>query len=138
MKQIKQFFLKGESPTLSFPCEYRYNAVTETITCVHSNRVEEVYYVKLTWVKVVQKSLQLMDNTVCQLNVYVDNNDLLSCGGRISNTNVPYPVDTNVFKTSSGRLTKVTTSYDQIRRRRDVWQKTSDLQRFEDVRSTTS
>ena len=35
------------------------------------------------------------------------------------------PADTDVFKTSSGRLKKVTTSYDQTRRRHDVWKKTS-------------
>ena len=41
--------------------------------------------------------------------------------------------DTDVFKTSSGRLEKVTTSYDQARHRQDVWKKTWDLQRLEDV-----
>ena len=44
-----------------------------------------------------------------------------------------YPADTDVFKTSSGRLKKVTTSYNQTRRRHDVWKKTSDLRRLEDV-----
>ena len=48
------------------------------------------------------------------------------------------PVDTDVFKTSSGRLKKVTTSYDQTRRRQDVWKKRSDLRRLEDVIFTTS
>ena len=67
-------------------------AVTETITCVQSNRVEEVHYVKLIWVKVVQKSLQLMNNSVRQFNVFVDNNGLLCCGGRINNANVLYNV----------------------------------------------
>ena len=43
------------------------------------------------------------------------------------------PADTDVFKTFSGRLKKVTTSYDQTRRRYDIWKKTSDLRRFEDV-----
>ena len=47
-------------------------------------------------------------------------------------------MDTDVFKTSSGRLKKVTTSYDQTRRRHDVLQKTSDLRRLEDVRFTSS
>ena len=42
------------------------------------------------------------------------------------------------LKTSSGRLEKVTTSYDQTRRRQDVWRKTSDLRRLEDVGFTTS
>ena len=37
-----------------------------------------------------------------------------------------YPADTDVFKTSSRRLKKVTTSYGQTRRRHNVWQKTSD------------
>ena len=41
--------------------------------------------------------------------------------------------DTDVFKTSSGRLKKVTTSCDQTRRRHDVWKKTSDLRRLKDV-----
>ena len=49
-----------------------------------------------------------------------------------------YAVDTDVFKTSSGRLEKVTTSYDQTRRRHNVLQKTSDLRRLEDVRFTSS
>ena len=57
-----------------------------------------------------------------------------------------HPADTDVFKTSSGRLKKVTTCYDQARRRHDVWKsrpiygvwKTSDLRRFEDVQITTS
>ena len=49
-----------------------------------------------------------------------------------------YPTDTDVFKTSSGRLKKVTTSYDQTRRRHDVWKKTSDLRRLEDVWFTSS
>ena len=47
-------------------------------------------------------------------------------------------MDKDVFKTSSGRLKKVTTSYDQTRRRQDVFQKTFDLRRLEDVRFTTS
>ena len=49
-----------------------------------------------------------------------------------------YAADTDVFKTSSGRLEKVTTSYDQTRRRHNVLQKTSDLRRLEDVRFTSS
>ena len=49
-----------------------------------------------------------------------------------------YPADTNVFKTFSGRLKKVTTSYDQTRRRRDVLQKMSDLRRLENVQFTSS
>ena len=48
------------------------------------------------------------------------------------------PVDTDVFKTSSGRLKKVTKSCDQTRRRQDVLQKTSDLRRLEDFQFTTS
>ena len=43
------------------------------------------------------------------------------------------PADTDVFKTSSGRLKKVTTSCDQTRRRHDVWKKTSNSRRLEDV-----
>ena len=42
------------------------------------------------------------------------------------------PADTDVFKTSSGRLKKVTTSYDETRRRHDVWKKTLHLRRLED------
>ena len=49
-----------------------------------------------------------------------------------------YLADTEVFKTSSGRLKKVTTSYDQTRRRQDVWKKASDLRRLEDVLFTLS
>ena len=48
------------------------------------------------------------------------------------------PADTDVFKTSSGQLEKVTTSYDQTRRRHDVWKKMSDLRRLEDVWFTKS
>ena len=48
------------------------------------------------------------------------------------------PSDTDVFKAFSGRLKKVTTSYDQTRRRHDVWKKTSDLRRLEDVWFTSS
>ena len=50
----------------------------------------------------------------------------------------PISADTDVFKTSSGRLKKVTTSCDQTRRRQDILQKTSDLRRLEDVRFTSS
>ena len=49
------------------------------------------------------------------------------------NTRKPVQEDTDVFKTSSGLLKKVTTSYDQTRRHHDVWKKTSDLRRPEDV-----
>ena len=51
---------------------------------------------------------------------------------------IPDPADTDVFKTSSGRLRKVTTSYDQTRRRQEVWKKTSYLRRLEDIWFTTS
>ena len=43
------------------------------------------------------------------------------------------PANTDVFKTSSGRLGKVTTSYDQIRRRQNVWKKRSDIRHLADV-----
>ena len=33
-----------------------------------------------------------MNNSVRQLNVSVDHNGLLRCGGRINNANVPYDV----------------------------------------------
>ena len=47
--------------------------------------------------------------------------------------------DTNVFKTYSGRLKKVTTSYDQTRRPHDAWKlKTSYLCHLEDIQYTTS
>ena len=55
-----------------------------------------------------------------------------------------YPTDTEVFMTSSRRLKKVTTSYDQTRRVHNVWKKTSDvlktsyLCRFKDVQFITS
>ena len=42
-------------------------------------------------------------------------------------------VHTQPTQTSSGHLKKVTMSYDQTRRRHDVWKKTSDLQRLEDL-----
>ena len=45
---------------------------------------------------------------------------------------VCYPANTDVFKTSSGRLKKIT------RRRHNIWEKTSDLRRFEDVWFTFS
>ena len=43
------------------------------------------------------------------------------------------PVNTDVFKMSSGRLKKVATSNDQTRRCYNVWKKTSNLRRLEDV-----
>ena len=49
-----------------------------------------------------------------------------------------FPAGTDVFKTSSGRLKKVTRSYDQTRRRQDIWKKTFDLGRLEDVLFTSS
>ena len=57
-----------------------------------------------------------------------------------------FAADTDVFKTSSGRLKKVTTSYDQTRRRHDILQKrliydvfkTFESRRLEDVRFMTS
>ena len=48
------------------------------------------------------------------------------------------PVHTDFFKTSSGRLKKVTTSYDQTRHRHDVWKRMSDLERLEDIWFTSS
>ena len=50
----------------------------------------------------------------------------------------PFPADTDVFKTSSGRLEKVTTYYDQTRRLSYVVLKTSNLGRLEEVWFTTS
>ena len=47
------------------------------------------------------------------------------------------PADTDVFKTSSGQLEKVTTSYDQTRRRHDVWKKMSDLRLIYEVFRTS-
>ena len=47
------------------------------------------------------------------------------------------PADTDVFNTSSERLKKVTTSYNQIRRCQAVWKKTSDLRRLEHVLFTS-
>ena len=47
-------------------------------------------------------------------------------------------VDTDVFNTSSGRLKKVTMTYVQIRRRHDIWKKTSCLRRLEDIWLTPS
>ena len=48
------------------------------------------------------------------------------------------PADADVLMTSSEHLKKVRTSYDQTRRLHDVWQKTSDLWRLEDVLFTSS
>ena len=48
-------------------------------------------------------------------------------------------MDTDVWKTSSGHLKKVTTSYDQTRRHlHDVWQKKSDLYCLENIWLITS
>ena len=55
-----------------------------------------------------------------------------------NDTQMEEPADTDVFKTSLGCLKKVTTSYEQTRRRLDVWKKTSDLRRLEDVLLTSS
>ena len=48
------------------------------------------------------------------------------------------PADTGVFRMSSGRLKKVMMSYNQTRRLHNVWQKTSDLRRLEEVLFTLS
>ena len=50
-------------------------------------------------------------------------NTILECDKIIN------PTDTDVFKTSSRRLKKVTTSCDQTRRRHNVWKKTLDLRK---------
>ena len=47
------------------------------------------------------------------------------------------PANTDIFKTSSGRLWKITTFYNQTRRCHDAWKKTLDLRRLEDVQFTT-
>ena len=51
----------------------------------------------------------------------------------LNHPKIDNPADTYVFRTSSGRLEKVATSSDQTRHCQDVWKKTSDLQRLEDV-----
>lgn len=43
------------------------------------------------------------------------------------------PVDTEVFRRSSGRLETLTMSSDQTGRCQDVWKKTADLGHLEDV-----
>ena len=65
----------------------------------------------------------------------------LHAGGlqeKSSGAGVFLPADTDIFKTSSGRLKKVTTSYDQTRCRHDVWKRTLGLRRLEDVWFTSS
>ena len=47
-------------------------------------------------------------------------------------------INTQQAQTSSGRLKKVTTSYDQTIRHQDVWKKTPDLRRLEDILFTWS
>ena len=62
------------------------------------------------------------------------------------NLRVEDPANTDAFKASSGRLKKVTKSFDQTKRRHNIWKwrriynvlKTSDLRRLEDVQFTTS
>ena len=91
--------MSGSEIWRNVPLSHRYRelnfikdkAVTQTITGIYSNRVE-VYYVRLIWTRVVQQSLQLMNNSVRQLEVFVDNSSLLRCGGRINNPNVPCDV----------------------------------------------
>ena len=59
--------------------------------------------------------------------------------GEKENANlIHFPADTDVPKTSSERLKKVATSYDQTRRPKDFWEKTSDIRRLEDVQFTSS
>ena len=48
------------------------------------------------------------------------------------------PAKTDVFKTSLGRLKKVTMSCNQTKRHHHVWKKMSDVRRLEDVWFTTS
>ena len=51
---------------------------------------------------------------------------------------VSNPADTDVFRAPSGRLKKITTSYDQTRRLHEVWQKTSNLRHPKEVLFTSS
>ena len=72
-------------------------------------------------------------------NVHIGKNEGEKCYMQKSLSSFnPNPEDTDVFKTSSGRLKKVSKSCDQTRRHQDVLQKTSDLRRLEDVRFTSS
>ena len=50
-----------------------------------------------------------------------------------NNSLIVKPLPTQPTQMSSRRLKKVTTSYDQTRRHHNVWKKTSDLRRLEDV-----
>ena len=50
---------------------------------------------------------------------------------------ISFPANTDVFKTSSGRLKKVTTSYNQTRCK-GIWKKKSDLRRLEDALFSSS
>ena len=71
-------------------------------------------------------------------NVHIGKNEGKKCYMQksLSSFNLN-PEDTDVFKTSLGRLKKVSTSCDQTIRHQDVLQKTSDLSRLEDVRFTS-
>ena len=63
----------------------------------------------------------------------MSDSSLLSSEASLSSS----PANTDVFKTSSGRLKKATTSYDQTRRSQGVWRKLSYLRRPEDVGFTS-
>ena len=63
----------------------------------------------------------------------MSDSSLLSSEASLSSS----PANTDVFKTSSGRLKKATTSYDQTRRSQGVWRKSSYLRHPEDVGFTS-
>ena len=76
---------------------------------------------------------QLFSCEFCKIsknNFFIEHLRMTASGYCIS---IRSPADTDVFKTSSGRFKKITTSCDQTRRRHDVCKKTSNLQRLEDV-----
>ena len=75
----------------------------------------------------------IVETEILKTRFWLSDNSLLDISFTETRTWKLLPGNTDVFKTSSGRLEKVTTSYDQTRRRHEVLQKMSDLRHLDDV-----
>ena len=96
------------------------------------NLITECTAVKSSHPEVFRKKSILENFENLQVNTCVQVSFLIKLQASLCNNSI-CPADTDVFKTSSGRLKKVTTSCAQTRCRHDVWKKTSELRRLEDV-----
>ena len=117
---------------LSLLFDFYYSSVNEVLQPVTTNSSK---YIKLESWKYRNNCHAFETNTILPTYGSQKLTFLTSCICAKERSFVPvvwlFPADTDVFKTSSGRLKKVTTSYDQTRRRHDVWKMTSDLRRLD-------